>query len=51
MSAARRASTRALLAYESLPAEWGPVFGAGEPVIEHCGVYRDLGFRSLEGCL
>jgi hypothetical protein len=27
--------------YESLPAEWGSVFGAGDPVAEHCGVFQD----------
>jgi hypothetical protein len=37
--------------YESLPAEWGSVFGAGEPVAEHCGVFRTDACCSAAGLL
>ena len=33
---------------QSLPAGWIPVFGASEPIAEHCGVYRYRS-RSLAG--
>jgi hypothetical protein len=41
-------SSQAGRSYESLPAEWGSVFGAGEPLAEHCGVFQDLSAGTLK---